>query len=115
LRAWGTDIHLFDDHVLRSKWNYQVNPRLSFRTIFQYSATQANVILTDLEHKKNFNTDFLITYMLHPGTALYVGYNHNLQNYDEDAINRHTGLFRTNRLINDDRQFFVKLSYLFRY
>jgi hypothetical protein len=68
---------------------------------------------------KNFNTDFLITYLVHPGTALYVGYNSNLQNLDPSlALESNPfvgGVRRSGRLINDGRLFFVKVSYLFRF
>jgi hypothetical protein len=73
------------------------------------------------------NFDFLITYMPHPGTAVYVGYNSNLENLlpglCQQAPTSVTciptgalgpGLVRTNSFINDGRQFFVKISYLFR-
>jgi hypothetical protein len=120
LRTHLQDLHsgvtLFDDHIIRTKWNYQVNRELSFRTILQYNATLPNKDLTDLDIKKGLNADFLVTYLIHPGTALYVGYNSDYQNYDFDQIDHHTGLFRTRRpLISDGRLFFVKLSYLFRF
>ncbi len=103
-------------HIIRSKWNYQYNPRLSFRAIFQYDGLLRNPLNTSLDQTKNFNTDFLITYLVHPGTAFYVGYNSNLENLDPFAISNHTGLLRTNRsYINDGRTVFAKISYLFRF
>jgi hypothetical protein len=58
----------------------------------------------------------LFTYLLTPGTAVYVGYNSNLQNLDPTLARTPDGLLRTrNSFINDGRQFFIKLSYLFRY
>lgn len=35
---------------------------------------------TDLQTSKNLNGDFLFTYLVHPGTAVYVGYTSNLEN-----------------------------------
>jgi len=66
---------------------------------------------------KRYNTDFLVTYLVHPGTAVYVGYNSNLQNLDPSlGLDENLGgLRRGNRLINDGRLFFVKVSYLFRF
>jgi len=62
------------------------------------------------------NADFLVTYLIHPGTALYVGYNSDYQNWDLQDIEHHNPLERVRRpLINDGRGFFVKLSYLFRF
>ncbi len=108
--------NIFNNHVVRSKWNWQFNRELSVRVIFQYSTVLANAALTSLQTAKNFNADFLITYFVHPGTALYIGYNSNLQNLDPRLLETDNGLARTrNRYINDGKQFFVKLSYLFRF
>jgi len=120
LRTHLQDLHsgvtLFDDHIIRTKWNYQVNRELSFRTILQYNATLPNQQITDLDIKKGLNADFLVTYLIHPGTALYVGYNSDYQNWDLQDIQHHNPLERVRRpLINDGRGFFVKLSYLFRF
>jgi hypothetical protein len=59
----------------------------------------------------------LITYLIHPGTAIYVGYNSDFQNIDPELlVDPNGGLLRTSdRLINDGRLFFVKVSYLFRF
>ncbi len=106
----------FNSHILRSKWNYQWNKELSFRAILQYNTLLANPQFSGLPSPKGFNADFLVTYLVHPGTAVYVGYNSNLANLDGDAITAHTGLFLTrNRFLNDSRQVFVKVSYLFRF
>ena len=107
----------FNNHIIRSKWNYQFTRELSTRVILQYSAVLANPNFTSLATTKNFNADFLITYLVHPGTAVYVGYNSNLQNLDRTlALAPDGSLARTrNAFINDSRQFFVKISYLFRF
>jgi Domain of unknown function (DUF5916)/Carbohydrate family 9 binding domain-like len=128
LRTRDTNANIFNNHILRSKWNWQFTRELSLRVILQYNATltqnkpgdPANTFpLTFLQTTKNFNTDILITYLLHPGTAVYVGYNSNLQNLDPalaiDANPLIGGVQRSNRLINDGRLFFVKVSYLFRF
>jgi hypothetical protein len=91
----------------------------------QYDALLANPAYTSLETRKNVNADVLFTYLLHPGTAVYVGYNSNLQNLPPGLCARlATGecdsslpiLSRPrDRLINDGKQFFVKMSYLFRF
>jgi hypothetical protein len=118
LRDRFTGESIFDNHILRSKWNWQFNQQLSLRLILQYTATLANPALTSLQTTKQLNTDFLITYLVHPGTAIYVGYNSDLQNYDPSlAVDPTTlNIQRTrNGYINDSRQFFVKVSYLFRF
>jgi hypothetical protein len=73
----------------------------------------ANPFYTSQPTSKNFNGDILFTYLLHPGTAIYVGYNSDFQNAEIDPA---THLMRsTNRLANDGRLFFIKVSYLLRY
>jgi hypothetical protein len=52
------------------------------RFIGQYSSVLSNPANFALPTTKNFNADSLATYLLHPGTALYAGYNSNLQNPD---------------------------------
>jgi hypothetical protein len=105
-----------NNHIIRSKWNYQFTRRLSARFIGEYAAVLANPNFTSLQTTKDFNADFLLTYMLHPSTAVYVGYNSDLANVliplgaDADG-----NLLHGSRFINDGRTFFVKASYLFRF
>ncbi|MGH9836806.1 MAG: DUF5916 domain-containing protein [Blastocatellia bacterium] len=107
---------IFNNHIIRSKWNWQFSRALSLRAIFQYDTLLANQKFTALETRKNFNADLLLTYQLNPWTALYVGYNSNLQNLDLIATPRGTEIARTtDRFINDGKQLFVKFSYLFRF
>jgi hypothetical protein len=118
LRDRDSSSGIFNNHIIRTKWNWQFNRELSFRMILQYTATLANSAFTSLPTTKQFNGDFLITYLVHPGTAIYVGYNSDLQNIDPQlVIDPNTGgLLRTrDRLMNDGRLFFVKVSYLFRF
>ena len=125
LSDWQTGRNIFNDHIIRSKWNYQFTREMSVRIIGQYNSTLRNPLLSSLDPQKAFNADFLFTYLLHPGTAIYVGYNSDLQNYDSQLCERDaTGrcldptaslLRRQNRFLNDGRQVFVKLAYLFRF
>lgn len=108
--------NIFNNHIIRSKWNWQFNQALSLRVIFQYDALLANPTLTALSTRKNFNTDFLATYQINPWTALYVGYNSNLQNFDLVPTPQGNQIVRyPNRFINDGKQLFLKFSYLFRF
>ncbi len=116
LQDRGSGASIFNNHIIRSKWNYQSNRELSLRVILQYNTVLANPDLTAFETTKNFNADFLITYLINPGTALHVGYNGNAQNID--LIPAATGseiIHPRHRFINDAKQFFVKFSYLFRF
>jgi hypothetical protein len=116
LRDNVTDANIFNAHILRSKWNYQFNRELSLRVITQYDTILSNTTLSALPSDKNLNADVLLTYLLHPGTAVYVGYNSNLHNWDPTLAQNADGIIRTrDRFMNDGRQVFVKVSYLFRY
>ncbi len=107
-----------NNHILRSKWNYQFTKELSFRFIGEYSTVLANPYFTSLQTTKNFNADFLITYLVHPSTAIYVGYNSNLENIQQPPTTDGSGQLQhlgDERLHNDGRNFFVKASYLYRF
>lgn len=112
-----TSQNVFNNHIVRSKVNYQINRELSLRFIGQYNATLAgNPATSTVPTDKGFNADFLVTYLLNPGTAVYVGYNSNLTNLDPNlAAGPNGDYLRTNRFINDGKQVFIKISYLFRY
>ena len=106
---------VFDNHIVRSKVNYQFTRSLSLRTIFDYNAVLANASLVSLEKTKRLNADILATYLLHPGTALYVGYTTSYENFAFDPLER-PGIRRVaSPGMPTGRQFFIKLSYLFRY
>ena len=119
----GAGRGIFNDHILRSKWNWQFTPQLSVRVILQYNALLAGTPgigspYTYLPTSREFNADFLITYLVHPGTAIYVGYNSDLQNLNVIPAVAGSPGFVTNTArgyLNDSRQFFVKVSYLFRF
>jgi Domain of unknown function (DUF5916) len=116
IRERETNLTAVTNHIFRSKWNWQFTRELSARVIFQYNGVLSNPLLSSLSPTKNVNADFLITYLVHPGTAIYVGYNSNLQNLDRRLIPTPTGLLTTpDNYMNDSRQFFVKASYLFRF
>ncbi len=118
-RPFGSE----NNHIIRSKWNYQFTKEFSFRYIGQYTAVLANPNFTSLQTSKNFNNDFLFTYLVHPNTAVYVGYNTNLENIDPELTPDGGGGVNhvpppgqpPFRLRNDGRNFFVKASYLFRF
>ena len=122
LTSREVDAGIFTNNIARSRWNWQFNRELSLRVIFEYQSLLANPRTVDLETRKNFNADFLLTYLLNPGTVLFIGYNTNLQNIHlTPGIDDETGediievARRRNRYINDARGFFVKFSYLFRF
>jgi predicted porin len=107
----------FNNHIFRTKANYQITRALSLRFIETYETLLTNPLQSTLQTTKGFNTDFLVTYLLHPGTAFYVGYNSNLANLTPNlAADPNGNQLRTrDTFINDERQFFIKISYLFRF
>ncbi len=120
----GVGRGIFDNHIVRSKWNWQFTPQLSLRVILQYNSLLANTPgnsvypYTYLPTEKQFNADVLLTYLVHPGTAIYIGYNSDVQNLNHDLMLDPlglAGLYTAKGYINDSRQFFVKVSYQFRF
>jgi hypothetical protein len=101
---------IYNQNIARSKWNWQLNPELSFRLIVQFSSILANQSYTATPTARSLNGDFLITYLVHPGTALYIGYNSNLSEPGPGI-----GRSSLHEFVNDGRQFFVKFSYMLRF
>jgi outer membrane receptor for ferrienterochelin and colicin len=106
---------VFVNHLVRSRLNYQFTRELSLRMILDYNGVLENPSLINLERQKRITGDVLLTYLIHPGTALYVGYTDRLENL---------GLFpgvppTVGRIgfpsTTTGRQFFAKVSYLFRF
>jgi hypothetical protein len=119
--------NVFNNYLNRAKLNYQFTKELSLRLILDYNATIANAGLVDLQTNlgsfdggpivptKQFTTDVLFTYLLHPGTALYLGYNNG---YSDLTLHPGAPPFVTAQGApnnSNSRLFFVKLSYLFRF
>ena len=105
---------VFNNHIWRTKVNYQFTREFSLRAIVDYNAVLPNDALVFLERRKLLGLDVLFTYMLHPGTALYVGYTDYYENLRYDPT--------VSPLVQRDsfpgtyvgRQIFAKVSYLFR-
>ena len=113
---------VFNNYLNRAKLNYQFTKELSLRMILDYNATIANTNLVDLQTNlggndngpfaptKQFTTDILLTYLLHPGTAVYLGYNNG---YSDLSLRGGPPQGAPNN--STSRLFFVKVSYLLRY
>ena len=106
---------VFNNHIVRSKVNYQFTRELSLRGILDYSAVLPNPSLVSLERKKRVGYDVLLTYLLQPGTALYIGAPDVYENlYFDPMISPALGRTRSPSL-STGHQVFVKFSYLFRF
>jgi hypothetical protein len=66
-----------------------------------------------LDRTKHVSADVLFTYLVHPGTALYVGYTDGYDSVALDSVSRIVPI--RNPTTSTVRQFFVKTSYLFRF
>jgi hypothetical protein len=113
LRIPGSTV--FVNHLGRSRLNYQFNRELSLRLIVDYNGVLQNPALIDLQRQKRITGDVLLTYLIHPGTALYLGYTDRLEN-----LRLFPGVPPTVAPIGfpsttTARQFFAKISYLFRF
>lgn len=107
---------IFDNHIVRSKVNYQFSRALSVRGIVDYNAILPNGSLVALERRKHLTADALVTYLVNPGTALYIGYTDGYDNLRFESSTAAAGL----RLggaptLSTGRQLFVKSSFLFRF
>jgi hypothetical protein len=106
---------VFTNHIARSKLNYQFTRALSFRAIVDYNAILPNETLVQLERQKKFGYDFLMTYLVHPGTAVYVGYSDVYQSYLFDPMKPPYLQYSGYPGLPTGRLLFVKMSYLFRF
>jgi hypothetical protein len=114
LSAHANPVNVFNNHIARSKINYQFTPALSLRAIFDYNSILPNASLVSLEKEKRVGADLLLTYMVNPGTALHVGFTDLYENLALDPAQPRP-LYRIDSPETSvGRQVFIKLSYLFR-
>ena len=118
---------VYETQTFRTKLNYQLTRAWSARVIVEYDTTLANPAETSLLRTKQVQTQGLLTWLPHPGTVVYVGWNNDLQNYNHTlcATNpigapqrcnpNQPILARGPGYLNDGRQLFIKASYLFRF
>lgn len=109
---------VFINHLARSRLNYQFTRELSLRIILDYNGVLQNPALINLERQKRITGDVLLTYLLHPGTAFYIGYTDRLENLGLFPSS-YTGAPEVNRIgfpsTTTGRQFFTKVSYQLRF
>jgi hypothetical protein len=105
----ATGAPIFDNRLWRSRVNYQFSREWSLRAILDYSTLDQDARFVDLGTARRFSADVLLTWLLHPGTALYLGYT---DGYDTPTSG---SLGRTDRLRSTGRQVFLKSSWLLRF
>lgn len=106
---------VFNNHIFRSKLNYQFTRELSLRAILDYNAILANSSLISLERDNSLTADLLLTYLLNPGTAVYIGYTDGYRNVALVPAGFPTQQRNGFPSTSTGRQFFIKMSYLLRY
>ncbi len=121
----GSPLIAYDNHLVVSRWNLQLNRALSVRLIGVYQSTIPNPTYTAQQNSRDLFGNALVSYVPHPGTAIYFGYTSDNQNLDPALCARlesgqcnpsgpflnHSG----NSLINDSHTLYMKLSYLLRF
>ncbi len=126
--APGTVFHAgdlaYESQTLRTKINYQFTRSFSLRAIVQYDSVLANPLVTTLVRTKQVSSQVLFTWLPHPGTAVYVGYNNALENLDRGLCYRsltgqcdpnNTDVPYSPQYLATGRELFVKASYLLRF
>jgi hypothetical protein len=118
----GEDV--YEAQTLRTKMNFQFTRAFSARVIVEYDSTLVNPAQTSLLRAKEVGTGALLTWLPHPGTAIYLGYNNDVQNLDRTLCNRlmnaqcdpnNTVQPRSSNYLQDGKQIFIKVSYLLRF
>jgi hypothetical protein len=106
------DENVFRGTLARTRFSYQLSRFWSLRLILDYAGITPDSELIALDRGKRLTTDFLVSYVLRPGTTLYLGYTdrrENLRLFGDPRV-----LERTDDLdLQTGEQVFVKLSYLF--
>lgn len=106
---------VFNNHILRSKLNYQFTREFALRLILDYNAVLPNSSLVSLDRTRRFRYDVLFTWLLHPGTAVYAGYTDTYENYAFDPSRPPYLQYSLTPTLSTGRQAFVKASYLVRF
>jgi hypothetical protein len=105
----------FANRIVRLRSQLQFSKALWARIIAQADTLAASAARTALAPRRRLNFDVLVTWLRHPGTAVYVGFNDNLMDLDDVFARTRSGLARrTGAFTSDGRQFFIKASYLVR-
>ena len=106
---------VFNTNIVRWKANLQITRSLALRGIVDYNQLESEPSLFSQLGSSRLMGDVLVRYLLHPGTAVYVGFNNRYENLIVDPRSPtpidHAGL----PAFPVGQQIFVKVSYLFRF
>src|SRR5207245_10677220 len=110
--AGGPPVRVFTDRIVREKLNCQFSRALSLRAIVDYAAVDRDSTLSRVTPEQRWTMDVLFTYLVNPGTAVYVGYRDGYENLALQPGSPPT-LYRTDApTISVGRQVCLKLGHL---
>ena len=104
---------VFSNDIVRTRVNYQFSRPLSLRAIVDYDRVRPDPALVALRRESNLRADILLTYLVNPWTALYLGYTDGYR--DTFGGSEAEGPGAPAGWTSVGRQVFVKVSYLLRY
>jgi len=93
-----TDERFFKGYIARSRIGYQFNRELSLRLVCEYN-----------DFAERWSIDPLITYRINPFSTFYAGATYDYANFSDCGIDQTRSL-----TCLSDRQFFMKIQYLFQ-
>jgi hypothetical protein len=106
--------NVYINHITRSKVHYQFTRPLSVRAILDYKSLLPNRSLAASQESKHLTGDILFTYLVNPGTAIYVGYNNQYENLTIKATSPPTLVRTGSPTMSTGWQFYLKASYVLR-
>jgi hypothetical protein len=101
--------------MVRWKANLQLTKTLAIRGIVDYNQVDSTPSLFSQESSSGLMGDLLLRFLLHPGTAVYVGVNNRYENLVLDPYSETLSQHGGAPTFPVGQQFFVKLSYLFNF
>ncbi|MEW5796144.1 MAG: DUF5916 domain-containing protein [Candidatus Zixiibacteriota bacterium] len=119
-RSKHTDTHdvLFEETILRSRFRFQVNPRLSLRLVVQYDDYDVNVFVGAPAYYhisgRTWEFDPLLTYRINSFSMFYFGSTHDLLDFGVPTDGFDLPDSAPSQWRQSSRQFFMKLQYLFQ-
>ncbi len=115
LQTWAGS-RIVGETQFREKLNYQFTPLFSLRAIVDWIAIDADTTLSAEDaRQRNLGVDFLLTYLAHPGTALFLGYTDRYENLEILPGPPGDLAPSGSASMSIGRQLFVKASYLLRF
>lgn len=106
---------VFSTNLLRAKLNLQITRSLAFRGIVDSSGLTSEPTLFADSRYSRLTGDALVTLLLHPGTAVHVGFNNRYEDLILEPGPRSTIEHAGRPRFPVGQQIFAKMSYLFRF